>query len=272
MHSDSKSVLSMYRYRDRTFFFFFFALIHRLMLNAAARSIVLKGLCPVCAMSDFDVNDLVVVEPRTWPGINKPGGVGRVVAVDAKRKTCDVKYVLGGTEKDVAVEHLSSLEEAEPRPRRTTRSKSPAPRRRLRGDAPATATKPGLASERPSASAAAAAEPAVAWSSDAKAFGYACGFLISSIANTIAMKQTTTALPNYTLFVSFVHILVLTAVFFACATAPPSKSTPAERSFVMLGALDALAGVLVLLGSVHTSGTMQQLLLQMTIPLTILQS
>ena len=133
--------------------------------SAAARSIVLKGLCPACAMSDFDVNDLVVVEPRTWPGMNKPGGVGRVVAVDAKRKTCDVKYVLGGTEKDVAVEHLSSLEEAEPRPRRTTRSKSPAPRRRLRGDAPATATKPGLASERPSASAAAAAEPAVAWSS-----------------------------------------------------------------------------------------------------------
>eukprot|EP00936_MAST-01D_sp_MAST-1D-sp1_P002864 g2864.t1 len=198
--------------------------------------------------------------------------MARVVARNPKRKTCNVKYLSGGTEKDVALEHLSSLEEAEARPRRGTRSKSPAPRRRPNCGVSTTVTSSKLAPPQPSTSTTAAAVQAVVSSSDAKAFAYACAFLLCSIANTVAMKQTTTALPNYTLFVSFVHILVLTAVFFACATAPTPESTPAERSFVILGALDALAGVLVLLGSVHTSGSVQQLLLQMTIPLTILQS
>ncbi len=46
----------------------------------------------------FEVGSLVNVDSRTWPGINKQGGVGRVIAVDSEHSTVDVKYVLGQTE------------------------------------------------------------------------------------------------------------------------------------------------------------------------------
>lgn len=49
----------------------------------------------------FSVGDMVVIESRTWPGINKPGGVGKVIAL--KNKTIDVKYTLGGSEKNIEI-------------------------------------------------------------------------------------------------------------------------------------------------------------------------
>ena len=54
----------------------------------------------------FKLGTLVNVESRTWPGINKPGGVGRVTAVDLENRTIGVRYVLGGTEKGVDVEYV----------------------------------------------------------------------------------------------------------------------------------------------------------------------
>jgi hypothetical protein len=54
----------------------------------------------------FDVGTLVSVQSRTWPGINKPGGVGRVVAADPNGNTINVKYVLGGVEKCIDVEFV----------------------------------------------------------------------------------------------------------------------------------------------------------------------
>eukprot|EP00937_MAST-01D_sp_MAST-1D-sp2_P006808 g6808.t1 len=88
------------------------------------------------------------------------------------------------------------------------------------------------------------------------------------------MKRTTNALPNYPLFVSLTHIVVLTGAFFALSPAavPAVARRVEQRTFALLGALDALAGVLVLLGSVHTSGPTQQLLMQGRIPLTMLCS
>ena len=47
---------------------------------------------------------LVQVQARTWPGINKPGGVGRVVR--RGEQDVDVQYVLGGGEKGVGKKGL----------------------------------------------------------------------------------------------------------------------------------------------------------------------
>ncbi|EJK66816.1 hypothetical protein THAOC_12222, partial [Thalassiosira oceanica] len=48
---------------------------------------------------------IVCVQSRTWPGINKPGGVGRVTRVHAANDSnvikYDIKYILGGSEKNV---------------------------------------------------------------------------------------------------------------------------------------------------------------------------
>lgn len=51
----------------------------------------------------FDVGDIVQVQPRTWPGVNLPGGVGRIKAVYLEKDhLCyDIDYVLGGRERKV---------------------------------------------------------------------------------------------------------------------------------------------------------------------------
>ncbi len=54
----------------------------------------------------FNIGTLVHVESRTWPGINKPGGVGRVVSFDVPNCCVDVKYVLGGEEKGIDLEFV----------------------------------------------------------------------------------------------------------------------------------------------------------------------
>jgi hypothetical protein len=51
--------------------------------------------CP----SSWKVGDIVNVQARTWPGVNKPGGVARVVNVF--HGFVDVAYILGGKESQV---------------------------------------------------------------------------------------------------------------------------------------------------------------------------
>mmetsp|Transcript_1159 Transcript_1159/g.1905 ORF Transcript_1159/g.1905 Transcript_1159/m.1905 type:complete len:409 (-) Transcript_1159:46-1272(-) len=59
---------------------------------------------------EISKGSIVVVESRTWPGLNKPGGVARVTAVHfetaASSKKYDVSYVLGGKEKGVEEEYV----------------------------------------------------------------------------------------------------------------------------------------------------------------------
>ena len=57
----------------------------------------------------FFEGQLVRVEARTWPGINKPGGVGRIIRLIANE--LDVQYVLGGGEKGVPLQYVSIVEE-----------------------------------------------------------------------------------------------------------------------------------------------------------------
>lgn len=56
----------------------------------------------------FKVGNIVRVASRTWPGINKPGGVGKVTKINDDAKTINVKYVLGGTERNVEWKYVSA--------------------------------------------------------------------------------------------------------------------------------------------------------------------
>ena len=49
----------------------------------------------------FDIGDIVEVARRAWPGINKPGGVGKIVRYHEDDRTYDISYVLGGGERRV---------------------------------------------------------------------------------------------------------------------------------------------------------------------------
>ena len=58
---------------------------------------------------DFKVGDWVSVEARTWPGINKLGGVGKVERIyydEDGDKVYDVSYILGGREKGILEEFV----------------------------------------------------------------------------------------------------------------------------------------------------------------------
>ena len=54
--------------------------------------------------AQLQVGALVMVQSRTQPGMNKQGGVGKVTRVHRQSpETVDVKFVLGGTEKNIDI-------------------------------------------------------------------------------------------------------------------------------------------------------------------------
>ena len=61
----------------------------------------------------FAVGNIVFVKSRTWPGINKPGGVARIVKVlseeeaEGNGRKYNVSYVIGGREKAVEERYVS---------------------------------------------------------------------------------------------------------------------------------------------------------------------
>ncbi|GMF56732.1 unnamed protein product [Phytophthora fragariaefolia] len=57
---------------------------------------------------EFDEGDRVFVSSRTHPGVNRPGGAGVVLGRN-KDGTYNVKYILGGSEKDVSVKYIKRL-------------------------------------------------------------------------------------------------------------------------------------------------------------------
>jgi hypothetical protein len=64
----------------------------------------------------FTVGKIVQVEARTWPGINKHGGIGRITQLhygeDGKVTSVDVRYtVVGGRERHVPIEHVEAAPE-----------------------------------------------------------------------------------------------------------------------------------------------------------------
>lgn len=80
----------------------------------------------------FNLGDVVLVSARLKPGTNKPGGVGRVIAVHDQPLCYDVKYILGGNEKQLP-EGLLSLQDdmAGRRSKRPCCSESPSEESKL---------------------------------------------------------------------------------------------------------------------------------------------
>ena len=85
-----------------------------------------ESCAPDGAEAQFALKEMVVVQARTHPGFNKPGGAGKITKVnyekgcdkpltdgsrDGKRTsdyTYNVKYILGGTEKRVDAQWITS--------------------------------------------------------------------------------------------------------------------------------------------------------------------
>jgi len=60
------------------------------------------------ATNMFQVGDIVQVQSRTWPGVNKPGGIARITEVFPETSSYSVVYILGGREKNVDGLFISS--------------------------------------------------------------------------------------------------------------------------------------------------------------------
>ena len=61
------------------------------------------------------VGGMVRVAARSWANINKPGGIGRVTKIQSGNtadgtSTVDVKYVLGGSEKNIDLKYVGHVE------------------------------------------------------------------------------------------------------------------------------------------------------------------
>lgn len=56
----------------------------------------------------FMVGEIVDVQSRTWPGINKPGGTAKIKSFDAATGCYNVSYVLGGKEDGVEEKFISA--------------------------------------------------------------------------------------------------------------------------------------------------------------------
>lgn len=74
------------------------------------------------------VGALVNVASRTWPGINQPGGIGKIsgITIEDGAIFVDVEYVLGGKEKAVEIEFVQEHkfdEENHGRPARSRRTR-----------------------------------------------------------------------------------------------------------------------------------------------------
>ena len=78
----------------------------------------------IMSNSDYQIDQLVNVEPRLWSGINRPGGVGRITKIGYCNQgfveTVDVKYIVGtGCDTKVDLDFIKPHSELE----RTSRSR-----------------------------------------------------------------------------------------------------------------------------------------------------
>jgi hypothetical protein len=76
-----------------------------------------------CGMSysDLSIGLDVQITSRTWPGINKPGGHATITAIQPCHTRVDVKYVLGGREKNVELIYVRPYVELDRRGRERRR-------------------------------------------------------------------------------------------------------------------------------------------------------
>jgi hypothetical protein len=70
----------------------------------SGRSMDIENISPL--VIKFELDELVDVVPRFWPGINKAGGTARVREVNADNNTYSVAYVLGGKEDHIDAKYI----------------------------------------------------------------------------------------------------------------------------------------------------------------------
>ena len=92
-------------------------------IPAGGAGSILSAVNPVTAVVDesgfghgddieFAIGTLVEVMARTWPGFNRPGGVGRIVQRHAAEGTYDVKLLLGGSDNGVKGRYIQKSDPA----------------------------------------------------------------------------------------------------------------------------------------------------------------
>lgn len=103
---------------------------------------------------------------------------------------------------------------------------------------------------------------------------YTVLLLVSSVGNTIFFKRMTTAMPNYSWFLTQLSTLIYVPIFAVLAGTSIFAQTKRQllKKFGVMGAFDSASGVFMVLGGVRTSGTMQLMLQQSAIPLSVLFS
>jgi len=84
-------------------------------MEELAPTSVVGGSSASCGMSlsDLAIGLDVTITSRTWTGINKPGGHAKITAIDASTDRIDVKYVLGGREKNLELMYVRPYVELE---------------------------------------------------------------------------------------------------------------------------------------------------------------
>jgi len=109
---------------------------------------------------------------------------------------------------------------------------------------------------------------------------YTIAYVLSGVVNSIYLKKVMNNLINYPFFLNqltnygYIPIfgaVVLYELKFTKLITQDQRDFPWWKFFIM-GALDAINGYFVVIGGVHTSGTMQQLLNQAIIPVTMIGS
>lgn len=102
---------------------------------------------------------------------------------------------------------------------------------------------------------------------------YTIMLLITSVGNTVYFKRMTNAMPNYGWYLTMLSTVIYVP-FFAALAGSGVLQTKQEliSKFLVMGICDGLSGTLMVLGGVHTSGTLQVLLSQVVIPFTMVAS
>lgn len=113
-----------------------------------------------------------------------------------------------------------------------------------------------------------------------KVLFYAIGLLVSSVGNSIFFKKMTNHMTNYPYFLSQLTTIVYVPIFFGLVfyekrftnmITEDMMKFP-KRKFFVMGTFDALSGIFMLFGGIHTSGSTQALLTNAVIPMTMILS
>eukprot|EP00434_Breviolum_minutum_P024620 symbB.v1.2.021741.t1/scaffold1878.1/size97411/2 len=103
---------------------------------------------------------------------------------------------------------------------------------------------------------------------------YTVLLLFASVGNTVFFKRMTNAMPNYGWYLTQLSTMIYVPFFACMAGTGITQQVDATlvKKFAIMGVFDGLSGTCMVLGGVHTSGTLQVLMGQAVIPVTMLLS